>query len=326
MSGYGENESDVRSRSLRSPATNGADDSDERSSFALTVVVNTYARPDGLLQALRSVVAQAGPAVEVLVVDDGSPDDMTSIVSDVYGDLVRVVRQANAGLSAARNTGWREAAGQFVVFLDDDDVLLPGAVASFLSLSAAPDAGIVCGAVRCVEADGLVRTLLPQSLGPSMHDLAGSFLAGSWAMRRDVLSAVGGYDEQVLASHQHELFMRAVPFCVAKSLDVLSTSRAVAQIHRSAPGERLRNHPDRLYSTDVHLLKVHGARLLRTDPAVYAGFASSAGVAAMKLGLTAEGRRYLWKAVRADTANHRGWWRLAAALCPASIRRMVWRP
>ena len=73
--------------------------------------------------ALRSALAQSVPADEIIVVDDGSTDHPEKVT--VRFPEVRLIRQPNAGLSAARNTGWRAATTEFVVFLDADDRLLP---------------------------------------------------------------------------------------------------------------------------------------------------------------------------------------------------------
>ncbi|MEY4687756.1 MAG: hypothetical protein RIR76_1779 [Verrucomicrobiota bacterium] len=97
---------------------------------AITAVVCTYNRANLLGRALESLAGQAMPCAEreIIVVDDGSTDD-TPAVSARFAQAVpglRVIRQPNAGLGAARNAGWRAARTHLVAFLDDDAVAPPG--------------------------------------------------------------------------------------------------------------------------------------------------------------------------------------------------------
>lgn len=96
---------------------------------AITAVVCTYNRANLLGRALESLAGQAMPSAEreIIVVDDGSTDD-TPAVSARFAQAVpglRVIRQPNAGLGAARNAGWRAARTQLVAFLDDDAIAPP---------------------------------------------------------------------------------------------------------------------------------------------------------------------------------------------------------
>jgi glycosyltransferase involved in cell wall biosynthesis len=93
-----------------------------------TIVLPTRDRPLMLRRALASVLAQSGPEVEVIVVDDASSRPAESSITDLLGDpRVRVIRlEVNGGASRARNVGVDAAQGHYLVFLDDDDELAPG--------------------------------------------------------------------------------------------------------------------------------------------------------------------------------------------------------
>jgi glycosyltransferase involved in cell wall biosynthesis len=93
--------------------------------FHISVVIPTFNRAGSLETALKSVFAQSLPPSEVIVVDDGSSDDSHDRVVAAFGARVRYYRQPNRGVSAARNAGIQRATGNWIAFLDSDDVWLP---------------------------------------------------------------------------------------------------------------------------------------------------------------------------------------------------------
>src|SRR4051812_40739997 len=95
------------------------------SASPVSVVIPTYNYAHYLPQAVDSVLAQTHRALEVIVVDDGSTDSTPEACASFKDPRVRYVRQPNAGLSAARNTGIREALFPLVAFLDADDCWMP---------------------------------------------------------------------------------------------------------------------------------------------------------------------------------------------------------
>lgn len=100
----------------------------------ISVIIPLYNKEGSIAQALDSVMAQECQDFEVIVVDDGSTDGGAAVVEN-YGDSrIRLVRQDNAGVSAARNKGIEEARGEYVAFLDADDVWLPGFLSEIVAL------------------------------------------------------------------------------------------------------------------------------------------------------------------------------------------------
>ena len=89
-----------------------------------SVIIPNYNNAATLGRALDSVLAQSWPAHEIIVIDDGSSDDSPEVAAR-YGDRIRYVRQANGGVSAARNAGAALASGNWLAFLDADDTFLP---------------------------------------------------------------------------------------------------------------------------------------------------------------------------------------------------------
>lgn len=93
----------------------------------VSIIIPTYNRAALLQETLDSALEQTYRNIEIIVVDDGSTDDMRQVLSG-YLDRVRLVCRANKGRSAARNTGIDASRGEFLVFLDSDDLLMPSKV------------------------------------------------------------------------------------------------------------------------------------------------------------------------------------------------------
>ena len=118
----------------------------------VSVVIPSYNQSRYLAEAIESVLAQSHPRVEVVVADDGSTDDSCDIAARYP---VRLIRHPNMGVSATRNAGFAASAGDFLVFLDGDDRLMPGALdIGARELAAAPDAAFAAGRYRHIDLAG----------------------------------------------------------------------------------------------------------------------------------------------------------------------------
>jgi glycosyltransferase involved in cell wall biosynthesis len=125
----------------------------------VSVCITTYNRAGCIVRCVESALAQTYPAVEVVVVDDGSTDETPAIVERTWSGepRVRYVRQQNAGVNVARNHGFRLARGAYVALLDSDDVFLPWKIELEVAcLRAAPEAGMVWTNMDAIDAEGRV--------------------------------------------------------------------------------------------------------------------------------------------------------------------------
>src|SRR5437867_3004984 len=131
-----------------------ADETDRGTTMpSVAVVITSYNHAHFLADAIASVLAQTHRASEIIVVDDGSTDDVAAVVARY--PAVKLVRQSNQGLAAARNRGLHEAHTDKVIFLDADDRLLPHAVAAGLGcFGRSPACGFVYGGYRRVFMNG----------------------------------------------------------------------------------------------------------------------------------------------------------------------------
>ena len=175
-------------------------------------------------EAIRSVLNQDYPAIELIVVDDGSQDG-TREVAEGFGGKVRVLRQTNAGPAAARNRGIEAARGEYIAFLDADDTWLPGKVSVQAQyLQDHPDAAVVFGGFFrwYPQADGSFSAppapvnldspvkLVPEHSGWIYKDiLLDSMICIITAMiRRCVFNTVGRFDESLRTGEDYDFWLR----------------------------------------------------------------------------------------------------------------------
>ncbi len=171
----------------------------------ISVIVPTYNRTEPLLRALHSILEQSRPADEIIVVDDGSEEDVAAVLAPL-GDQITLIRQDNAGVAAARNTGVAVARGTWLTFLDSDDIWLPERLAVLerdlagCGDEVAAHIGNVVYTGAGYEEDlfGIKQLSFPQDRAEQVADplplvIAGMTLQGA-AVRRTAFAAAGGFD------------------------------------------------------------------------------------------------------------------------------------
>jgi hypothetical protein len=119
----------------------------------VSILINNYNYARFVMEAVRSALDQTGPEVEVVVVDDGSTDDSLACLATIADPRVRVIAQRNGGQGAAYNTGFAAARGEYVIFLDADDLLDPGVVADAVA-AFAPGVVKVQFQLEVIDRDG----------------------------------------------------------------------------------------------------------------------------------------------------------------------------
>jgi len=177
----------------------------------VSVVIPCYNQAHFLGEAIESVLAQSYKGFEIVVVDDGSPDN-TSEVASRYEE-VRLVRQENRGLAGARNRGLAEAKGEYVVFLDSDDRLMPEALeVGVRELEAHPECAFVCGTVTYISAEGASTWTEPRT---HVEDHYAALLQRNYigtpanvVFRGWVFGEVGSFDTSLRASEDYDLYLR----------------------------------------------------------------------------------------------------------------------
>ncbi|MBN0042172.1 glycosyltransferase family 2 protein [Cellulosimicrobium cellulans] len=185
---------------------------------SVSVVVATNRGGPFLAEALSSVLAQTHPAAELVVVDDGSPEpaDLLRIVEDaaraVASPRPRVVRQAPAGVSAARNAGVAETSGELLAFLDDDDRWHPDRLRRHVEVMAArPDVVVSYCGMRTIDVDGVELVAADQRpAGDRRAVIRGpGVMLPNLVIRRETFDAVGGFDPAFRQGEDMDLVLKA---------------------------------------------------------------------------------------------------------------------
>jgi len=181
-------------------------------SFSVSVVVPVFNRRDFLQRSLSSVLGQSRLANEVIVVDDGSTDGSGVFVREQFPQ-VKVIRQENLGVSAARNAGIRAAQSQWVAFLDSDDEWLPGKLEVQLAALKAESEFRFCHGEDVWVRRG-VRVNAPKHYakprGWCFQDCLERCVVSPSAslIHREVFDAVGLFDESLPACEDYDLWLR----------------------------------------------------------------------------------------------------------------------
>lgn len=187
----------------------------------ISILIACYKGEKFIAATIESVLAQTYPNFELVVIDDGSPDDSVSVVRRYTHDArVKYVHQQNGGMSAARNAGIQHSTGEFLVFLDQDDCLVPEALEIGLrSFQTYPDCGFVFGSSYFIDAEGdplIAPTLERISDGIAPRDygalLTGKGLAicplGSVMFRRSAIAQVGSFDRTYGLAEDYDMYLK----------------------------------------------------------------------------------------------------------------------
>jgi glycosyltransferase involved in cell wall biosynthesis len=309
----------------------------------VSVVVPAFNRVDLLAAALGSVRAQTAQPEELLVVDDGSEDSAAiERVAQEYG--ARLIRQENAGPSAARNTGLASARCDWLAFLDSDDTWLPRKLdLQWGALSLVPECGGVISNFRPVTSQGSFdqtafevnapyKTIEKRWIAQDAYELltpsAGHALARSMfvqpsglLLRRDVALSIGGFDVRMKRCEDHDFALRL--FAATR---VLAVENAVV---------RYRVHAESLSRNEVDMrlgeLELAGRVLAHPEryppgadavvAQVLPSWVRKAAASFVKRGDTPAARRLLRSVIRSDRSPRTLTMYVATCLVPGLPKR-----
>ena len=271
----------------------------------VSVIIPSRDRKDFVLLAINSVLSQIYKNIEIIVVDDGSQTPLAPLLAKVFGEHVRCVRHdCSKGAPIARNTGAKYAIGEYIAFLDDDDVWLSDKIekqmSSFLKLE--EDFGVVyCGYDFIV--DGV--TIPRDNIYHDEFDLALIALRGcpvgspTPIIRKYYFEAVNGFDANLSACQDWDLWIRLAQVCkfypVKKSL-------ALYRVH----GEQISTDISNKIIAREALIDKHLEALLQ-HPVVLSSHFRRLGVLCALDDRCRDARLFLLKSIRQNWKNWGSW-------------------
>ena len=296
---------------------------------SISVVLPTYQRAHVVADAIASVLRQTYPSFELLVVDDGSTDGTAEVVSSFKDARLKLVTIEHGGRSRARNEGAARASGEVLTFLDSDDQANPVWLERLSTAFDDPGiAGVCCGARLTTEAPATQtvteRVVLPCRF--SAHSsTVGLFSAGTFAVRRTVFEAIGGYDDRLEFSENAELAIRLVMHSEERAFAFATVNEPLIWIRRRRAAPCEAEYRARFESAEL-ILRLHGTRYRRAGAAFWASYRAVAAVNAYRLGLSGRGLRHSIAAAAGNPGQLVHWGRVTLGLVPPLARRFWTRP
>jgi len=179
-----------------------------------SIVIAAYEASGTIGRAVRSALGQTRPADQVIVVDDGSEDDLAAALVP-FGDEITLIRQENRGAGAARNTAVAAASGTFIAILDADDAYHPGRLEALGELAESrPDLDLLTTDARLMvdeRATGTFAEHTPFVTGDQRAAIFQSCFVGGWpAIRRTRFQRIGGFDESLKIAQDWDCWLRAI--------------------------------------------------------------------------------------------------------------------
>jgi glycosyltransferase involved in cell wall biosynthesis len=259
----------------------------------VSIIIATHDRPHLLPRAVNSARA-AGTNVEVIVVDDASTDETAAVCRDLTG--IKYVRlDRNQGVAGARNIGLLHSEGDYVTFLDDDDLRLPGSLDDQAEiLDANPEAGFVCGAMIVADQDyqPTGEVIRPrQSGGDVFWDILEfdfPVMGLSTLIRKECFLRVGLLGRHLIGIDDWDIFVR-----IAELYPVV-TDRKPVGVYRQAT--RYSNQGSSARATQLRRVAMHQLNLLRLPRAMAAGSSKRRAIRRRTINRLAD--TLLWSAAR----------------------------
>ena len=222
---------------------------------AVSVIIPTYKHRDFVLATLDSVFAQTFTDYEVIVINDGSPDDTAALLRPLAeAGRIRYIEQENTGQSLARNRGIAAACGEFIALLDDDDLWPPDKLAWQVdAMGRHPDAGVIAGPADVMDANNgfMYKTpLFSEMVFEKSFEGSPILTPGMTLIRAEVLEQVGGFNPDIWGADDWDLWLR-----ISKSHRILMEDQN-ALFYRKHAGNASKNLC-RMFDNCWRVLEIH---------------------------------------------------------------------
>lgn len=174
---------------------------------SISVIIPAYNNRDFILQAVSSVLNQTIKASEIIVVDDGSSDNTSDLIKSKFKNQVILLKQKNQGISAARNLGIKKSTGEYIAFLDADDIWLEDKLEMQLqALKKHPEVSIVFTQAQ----NRLNNEMQFEESSNLAYPIVPGFIPSCCFLKREVIEKTGLFDQSVKLGEFAEWYGRAI--------------------------------------------------------------------------------------------------------------------
>jgi len=278
---------------------------------AVSVIIPTMNRRQWISASVRSVLDQTFTDLEVIVVDDGSTDGTTEMLEAEFGDRIRIERlPVNQGRSTARNVGWAIAKGEFVAFLDSDDLWLPDKLAKQIPLFDKPEVALVhcwvgktdqSGALLEAETKALEHEFkLATERGYGYGGITETWCrmyTSAVVLRRETLRHCGGFDTRLSHFEDWDMLWR-----VARMFEVRTVPETLV-LHRTLPHNHAnvwtRSAPQWMTVNRKHLFEIENAPMGPEEKRARGNLLVNLAIGEYWVRNLPATRRWMWRALLA---------------------------
>jgi len=265
----------------------------------VTIIIPTYNYAEYVIEAVVSAIGQTYRPIEIIVVDDGSQDNTREVLAEfINAGKIHYIYQDNKGLAAARNTGLRSSGGEYISFLDADDLMDEKKIEiQAMHLDQNPECGVSFSDFRFFKDNDLSNLMNPpyhHSCELTFRDfIRGHFMpVHTTLVRQEVFKKVGYFDESLRKCEDSDLWIRAMVAGIR--FFYIDQVLAFYRLH----GRQMVGDPVHLYKTFIEVIN----RYKEFDPAsagyALAKYGTSVGKHLIYAGKMKEGRSYLREYMR----------------------------
>lgn len=218
----------------------------------ISFIIPTYNRAHTLAFSIESILNQTNPNWELIIVDDGSQDETKKIIEVFLKDTrINYFYQRNQGVSVARNQGAQMAKGEYLIFLDSDDVVATSLIQTLIENSYI-NFDLISWQLDKIT-DNKREIVKPTNLGYIYNYRTANFLAGGVCYKKDIFLKVEGYDHHLKFGENYELGLR---ICHLKKLNISILNKVLSSYFIKTSRRTSNSLSNRLYSL-IYYYKKH---------------------------------------------------------------------
>jgi glycosyltransferase involved in cell wall biosynthesis len=270
-----------------------------------------------ICKTLESVFSQNFHDFEIILIDDGSTDNLSVLLSEyITNGVIRYFHQSNAGVSSARNKGAQNSLGDYLLFLDSDDMVTFNWLSDYAEkiANAYPDI-IYCGIHRMKDSKVIEYTnpLDPYRNGKEF----GNVIPGSFCIKKTFFQKIGSYDQHLAYGENTELGFRIK--YVPPSTAFISAPNLLYVLHSNSYGKNATNKMNGL----IYTIQKHST-LFNQNSSMKKRFLSIAGVSAIQCSEFRKAQALFWEALLTKPLSIESVFRYLVSLSP-SVSKKMWK-